>query len=150
MVNLWKLLCIEQQEDGYKPNANLSTSPVARPKKGFQRAEIRAVAATIIAQGEEPKAYSGTGEEMIARCMLLIKITNVPSTNAKPAIAVRGIYFPICGTIREKRIAAIKSIIRTLERTGFGAAAVGETKASTGAPPKKEESILAMELYTPI
>ena len=77
-----------------------------------------------------------------------MKVTKVPSTKRNPAIDALWTYFPIVGRSLNTSIAAIMSIIITEERRGLGAVAVPDIIASTGPPPKKDETISASEEYT--
>ncbi len=98
-----------------------------------------------IPHGEKPKGPFAAGTDAMAPWILVANVTNVPSTNKKPAIEALWTYFPIVGRSLKSSIAAMISIIITEDLIGFGAVAVPEIIASTGPPPKKEDPMSARD-----
>ena len=62
-------------------------------------------------------------------------VTTAPRMSRKPAMDWLGTYLPILGSRPQNRMTAMMPIISTPAVTGWGAPAVAEMIASTGAPP---------------
>ena len=67
-------------------------------------------------------------------------VTKAPSTNKNPWIDSPGTYFPSFGKSPINIIIPSIAIIKIPEFTGLSLAPVAEIIASTGAPPKSEET----------